>query len=115
MANIQDDDKNSGFYHKQSILIEVVGNNLKEMLDRITGMEGINYGAPPFILDDGEASLLLVDADGGYARLSPDYNLSEESVITDVDIIYSMPVRELGLIQFIPANPEFDFQLADRE
>lgn len=98
------------FFAKQSGLIEAMGDNFKGPIARMAKMVGVvNYGNPPFIVDDGEDALLLIDESGKYSRLPPDFNLSEDAVKEGHDTIYSVPVPGIGLIRFLPANGDYEF------
>ncbi|HPB91743.1 MAG TPA: hypothetical protein PK372_03040 [Rugosibacter sp.] len=98
------------FLAKQAALIEARGESFKNMIDGIPKLPGVRFGEPPYIVDDGEDALLLIDADGNYSRFPPDFYLSEASVNEDYDAIYSVPSLSTGLaIRLIPANNNYDF------
>lgn len=95
---------------KQTDLIEGHGGNFKALVDGVAKLPGMSFGEPPYIVDDGENALLLINADGNYSRLAPDFYLSEESVNEDYDAIYTVPSLSTGaMLRLIPANSSHDF------
>ena len=100
----------SEYFAKQSALIEGRDGNFKPLVEGVTKIPGMSFGEPPYIVDDGEDALLLIDADGNYSRLPPDFYLSEESVNEDCDAFYTVPSPSTGtMIRLIPANSNYDF------
>jgi hypothetical protein len=100
------------FVAKQLSLIESLGDGFAALISRIPKATGLNYGDPPFIVDEGNHALLLVAADGSWSRLPMELVLGEEMVKQGYDALYSVPVLGLGTVRFIPANPDFIFPLA---
>lgn len=102
----------TSFNEGQDHVVNHIGNRLEEILGNIPQIPGFSHGRPPYIVDDGERALLLVNKDGSYLRLPPYFVVSEESVNDDFEAIYSLPIagaNGLDLVRFIPANPDFDF------
>ncbi len=95
------------FDERQNALIAAVGGKLKAILRGMKTVGALNHGNPPFIVDDGEISLLLVDKDGEYAKLPPSFSTSEETTVEGFDAIYSLPILSFGLIRFIPTRADF--------
>lgn len=100
------------FVAKQLALIETLGYGFAALISRIPKATDLNYGEPPFVVDDGNHALLLVAADGSWSRLPMELVLGEEMVKQGYDVLYSVPVVGLGTVRFIPANPDFVFPLA---
>jgi hypothetical protein len=70
----------------------------------------MSFGEPPYIVDDGDDAMLLVDADGSYSRLPPYFRLAEGTVNVGFDALYSLPLLSTGqVIRFIPANGDYEF------
>lgn len=102
----------SEFVTKQEAVMGSVGERLEQVLSKIQEMSsktGINYGCSPFIVDDGDDALLLAHSDGTYVRLSRSFVVDAESVNEDYDAIYSSLFPVVGMLRFIPANPDFEF------
>lgn len=91
------------FDQKQKALIDAIGDNLYEVLEGIA-KTGMNFGKPPFIVEDGEIPLLLVGKDGQYVKLPPGFSLSDEIVEDGFDAVYTLPVLNFDMIRFIPVQ-----------
>jgi hypothetical protein len=99
------------FVAKQSDLIDAMGGKFQDLIRGMPRIPEMIFGPPPYIVDDGERALLLIDGDGKYLRLPADFRLSEESVNEDHSALYSIPLLNSGgLVRFIPANQDYDFQ-----
>lgn len=92
------------FDRQQNALIEAIGGQLKGIVDDINNNQILNHGRPPYIVDAVENSFLLVEGDGKYIKLSPDFSLKEDNTSKNFDAIYSLPVHGFGLVRFIPAR-----------
>lgn len=97
------------FDGKQDALIEAVGANFKKIITEQMLSAGVNFGKPPFIVDDGDVALLVIDKNGGYRRLPPTFELSAKSTKKGYDALYSLPILNFGLVRFIPAPAKFNF------
>lgn len=103
-------------FEKQSALINAMGDRFKGLIERMPRIPGMSYGEPPYIVDDGEQALLLVDANGSCSRLPSSFRLSEESVKEGYDALYSLPILSTGQsIRLIPARTDFDFSALEIE
>jgi hypothetical protein len=107
------DRQQAEFSARQLALINAMGQKFEVLIAKAIQTPGVNYGKPPFIVDDGAMALLLVAGDGKWSRLPSDLVLSEEMVQQGYDAFYSVPVIGFGSIRLIPANPDFPFPDAD--
>ncbi len=103
------DRQQAEFSARQLALINAMGEKFEVLIAKAIQTPEVNYGKPPFIVDDGAMALLLVAGDGKWSRLPSDLVLSEEMVQQGYDDFYSVPVMVFGTIRFIPANPDFPF------
>jgi len=97
------------FDSMQDALVNAIGGNLKSIVADMAKNRVPFHGNPPFILDNGETPLLLVDGAGRFSRLPPSFSLSEEATQSEFDVIYTLPVLGFGLVRFIPASADFEF------
>ncbi len=49
------------FDDRQDALIEALGANFKKIITEQMLSSGVNFGKPPFIVDDGDVALLVID------------------------------------------------------
>lgn len=106
------------FYETQQGVIASLNDGLAEVAKN--GMspetsalpEVFNYGKPPFfiIVDDGDP-LLLLDEEYKCYPLPPFFELEDECMSDDYNMVYSTPITGDGMsiLRFIPANPDYEF------
>lgn len=99
----------SQFSLKQNSVLDAIAASGKDIVEKIMAMDGaVNFGRPPYIIDDGEQAILFLDAHGTFSRISPSFRLDEDSVNDDYDSLYTMN-SPIGMIRFVPANSELQF------
>jgi hypothetical protein len=95
------------FDEQQNALILAIGERLKDIVDDIRKNEVMSHGNPPYIVDTGDVAMLIVEEDGTYSKLAPDFSLSEDNTAQDFSVIYSLPIRGFGMVRFIPVRNGF--------
>ena len=72
-----------------------------------------------YIIDNGDYSLLLADVDGKVGRLSPSFELSEDSVLLEDNMQIMSRIITVNehneIVRYIPAKSEYEFPLIDDE
>jgi len=100
------------FVDKQNAIINGIGADLKEIVNNMSKIEGLDYGDPPYaIVDEEDNALLIVDKDGNYYRLKPFFTLTDEAINYDANAIYSVPFSDFNVIRFVSLKPGSEFTI----